>query len=158
MSRHWLLRATGLAIALAGLAFAIGLPRLVLTNATLRVEYPPLHALGALATMAGLALLAAALRGAARWIVAVLALGAALGAIDLARYRVEVGDAAFECRQLLGTVRLAWGEVTRVDSDADRMILEGAGKRIEVPTGRFDAQQRASLERAVSRRLQARSR
>ena len=57
-------------------------------------------------------------------------------------------------RDLRGSRRLAWRDVTRVEPEAHSLSLQGrGGERVDIDTSGFAAEQRASLERTVARRV-----
>jgi hypothetical protein len=144
------------AIALGvGLAFSFGPPRITLLNAALRIDHPWRHSLAAAVAFGGAAGLAAAarrplLRGLA---VAAAALLAAQ-ALHLALFRLEADTAGLRSRGLFGGVGLEWGEVRRVESGPEVVVVWGAGdSQIRVDTSRFEPGQRATFDRTVARRV-----
>ena len=69
-------------------------------------------------------------------------------------YRLEVGAAGVSVRDLRGSRRLAWRDVTRVEPEPHSLFLQGrGGDRVDIDTTGFTAEQRASLERTVARRV-----
>ena len=57
-------------------------------------------------------------------------------------------------RDLRGSRRLAWRAVTRVEPEAHALLLQGRGdESVDIETSGFTAEQRASLERTVARRV-----
>ncbi len=148
--------AGGLAAALVagGALLSYGPPRLVAVNAALRVEYAWPRALGAAAVAAGgLVLLAAGRRRWLRAAAVLLALGGLAAGLHLLLYRVEADDGGLSARALLGTSRLGWTEVERVDTGPGLLLLTGRGRTVRVDTTDFRPEQRAALERTVARRL-----
>jgi hypothetical protein len=146
--------ALGLAAA-AALPWALRSPRLTLLNAALRVDYGWM--VGAAALAAALLLAAAAVLAPPRWLKVALVIGvlslAALGGARL-RYRLEVQPDGLSSRGLTGSTVLAWAEVTHVDRGTEALIVWGRGdEQIRIDTASFEGGQRASLERALARRI-----
>jgi hypothetical protein len=145
----------GVAALAACLWGAFGAPRVRLLNTGMRIEHPPARGAWGLAGAAGLGLLAVAVpRGGLRMALAVgAALAAALAGQRLA-YRLEAGPQALVARGLFGTRTLPWREVSRVDTGREGLVVWGANEaQIRVVTTDFDPALRATLERAISRRV-----
>jgi hypothetical protein len=142
------------ALVAGGAFLSYGPPRLVALNAALRVEYAWPRVLGAATVAAGgLVLLAAGRR---RWLwalSAVLFAGGLAAGLHLLRYRVEADDGGLSARALLGTSRLGWTEVERVETGPGLLVVTGRGRTVRVDTTDFRPEQRAALERTVARRL-----
>ena len=133
----------------------MGPPRLTLTNAGLSVEYPWFRGAGALAAALGAALLALTMRRVWPRVAAgaMAALAVAVGAHLLA-YRLEADAAGLSARGLGGRRVVAWPAVSRVEGGPGAIVVVGADEtRIEVDTTDFRAEQRASLERTIARRI-----
>jgi hypothetical protein len=145
----------GAAVLLAGFGSVRALPRLTLANTGMRIDYPPSALLLALVAAAGAASVAYVL--AARPLRVGAALVAAaflLFALDRGSFRIEIDDAGVAVRRPLSSRRLAWREVTKVESGADSLTLvSGSGSPLILAAGSLTPEQRASLERAITRRL-----
>ena len=146
----------GLATLLLGFWGASGAPRLTLSNSGLGIDYPTLRTWGILAAAAAAAGLAFVLP---RRAVAIVALVATMGLTILGLhrlvYRLDVGPAGLSVRDLRGSHRLAWRDVTKVEPEAHLLRLEGrGGETVPIDTSGFTAQQQASLERAVARHVE----
>ena len=141
--------------ATAALCFVgAGAPRLTLRNDAILIDYPAQVGLALIAAAALVAIGASRARRAGRFTLVALALSfAGLGTGRLAYSMVASGE---ELRQksLFGSRVLAWKTISRVDLEAGRIVAWGAGDtRIRVGTARLTADQRASLERTISRRV-----
>ena len=145
----------GLAAMLLGLWGAWGAPRITLSNTGLGIDYPGLRTLAILAaagTAAGLAFVLPRRSLGAAALVAVT--GFSILGVHRLVYRLEVGPAGLSVRDLRGSRRLAWRDVTQVEADAHALLLRGrGGERVDIDTSGFTAEQRASLERTVARRV-----
>jgi hypothetical protein len=145
----------GAALAPVGLWLAaLQTPRFTWLNNGVRVEYPPAALAWALLAAAGASVAAAALGRRARpWLslVALLALAYALG---LARYRVAIEDAGIAERGILGSRRLAWKDVGRVESGTRRVVVWGRDEQqIRIDAAAFAGEDRARFDRTLSRRI-----
>jgi hypothetical protein len=142
-------------ILVAGVPWALGPPHAVWLNAGLRIDYPWHRSVGALAAAGGAATLAALLRVHFLRILAALVCAAALilaGALLL--YRLEALDAGLRERGLLGTTELPWPAVASVEQEPNALaIRDASGRLIRIDTGVLTPDQRASLERTISRRV-----
>ena len=145
----------GAVIFVAGAYASQGPPRLTLLNAGLSVQHGWRHPIGALAAAAGAVLLTAASpRRWARVIFTSLAALSVLVAIHLAVYRVDADQSGLASRGLLGGTRIPWGEVSGVDGDGGLVVVTGKDRRrIKVDTADFRADQRATLDRTIARRV-----
>jgi hypothetical protein len=75
-------------------------------------------------------------------------------ALHLGLYRLDATDNGIVSRTPLGTTALAWRELERVEQEPDLIVLAGPGDdRIHIDTTDFEPEQRASLERAIARRV-----
>jgi len=139
----------------AGAMFSGGPPSFTWVNDGLRVHYSWRHPVAAAAAAAGAAVLGLSLRRpVARTALALLALGALLLAADRLRYRLEAGGEGIAERSLLGSTRMAWSEVGRVDSRADGLVVTAvSAARISVPTRGWPPHDVAQLERTIARRV-----
>lgn len=143
---------TGMAAG-AGLAFVP--PRITLVNAAMRIEYAWTAWAGALIAAGCAATLCALFRPR---IARAAFGGAALAGVVLAlarlSYDIEAGPEALRSRRLVGRTALPWREVTRVASETGAIDVWAAdGRHVRIDTGQFRADQRAALDRAVSRRV-----
>jgi hypothetical protein len=153
--RYVLLALAGLAVLLLGFWGVEGPPRLTLSNTGLGIDYPTLRALAALAAAAGAAALAVVVPRRALGVAAVVA-AAAFSIFGLHRlvFRLGVGQGGLFLRDLSGSRRMAWRDVTRVEPQPHTLELLGHGpERLEIDTSSFTAEQRASLERTIARRV-----
>ncbi len=141
----------------AGVLIAVGSapPRVRLDNTAMEIVLPPARGFAAL--VLGLAWLAAAWRvrrRALRLALAAAALVALFMGADLLLFRVRVDDLGIATRGALGSSRLAWTEVTRVESGSWTLVIWGRGdEQVRVRVRRWGAQTRATLERAIARRV-----
>lgn len=149
------LTAASLAVLLLGSWGAWDAPRLTLSNNGLGIDYPTARTLAALAAAITAAVLAVVLPRRALGVLAlVVAAGLAILGLHRLVYRLEVGPAGLSVRDLRGSRRLTWRDVTKVEPEAHALQLEGQrGERVSIDTSGFSAQQRASLERAVARHI-----
>jgi hypothetical protein len=133
----------------------MGAPRLTLLNADLHIAYPWPRGAAALASAAAAGGIAVILRRrAARLAAGAFALAAALAAAHLLLYRVRAGADALEARGLLGVDRLAWASITEVRTGPGLLLVSGSGgQRLRVDTTDFRAEDRATLDRTIARRL-----
>jgi hypothetical protein len=133
----------------------MGAPRLTLLNADLHIAYPWPRGAAALASAAAAGGIAVILRRrAARLAAGAFALAAALAAAHLLLYRVRAGADALEARGLLGVNRLAWASITEVRTGPGLLLVSGSGgQRLRVDTTDFRAEDRATLDRTIARRL-----
>lgn len=89
-------------------------------------------------------------------VAACLALAAAFAALCLDRGldRVRLDGAGIARRGLFGTAALGWTEITRVDTGTARLLAwAGDERQVSVPLDRWTPEQRATLERAIARRV-----
>ena len=133
----------------------MGPPALELLNTSLRVQYPWTRGAGALVVVAGLLIVAATLTTLAfrlLWVVA--AIGTLLISLHLFRYRLEATDAGLVWRDVMGSTAIGWKDVREVRQGGDGILINGpGGASIAVDTTDFEPEQRASLERTISRRV-----
>jgi hypothetical protein len=141
--------------AVAGALGSMGAPRLTLLNADLDIAYPWPRAAAALASAAAAAALAATVRR--RWVqvlAAAFALAAALAGTHLLLYRVRAGADGVESRTLVGTDRLSWAAIAQVETAPGLLLLTGSGgQHLRVDTTDYRAEDRATLDRTIARRL-----
>jgi len=160
MTRRQSLLAIALPLIAVGGFVSVGPPRLVLLNASLRIEYPWGRGFGALAAAAGGVLLASAFSSLTlRLVGGVLSTGALLAALHLLCYRLDATDGGLVSRGVLGTTAIPWRDVSRVEHGPDLMLVSGPREtRIRVDTTDFQPDQRASLERTIARHLREKGR
>jgi hypothetical protein len=143
--------ATLLTVAALGLALRTA-PRLVLSNAGLLVHTAPavyVSALLAALLWAGSAL---ALREWRRGAAAIVAVGMLWLGLSQWVWRLEAGPEGLSERRLHGTRAIAWWDVTRVDAAQGALLFTvHAGGSLRIATDTFTDDQRAALERTVSR-------
>lgn len=152
--RRWALAAAAAAIA-AGVFFGSGAPRLTLLNATIRVDYPWPQAAAMVAAAAVAGIAAAASRRWPRIAFGVATLIAALLGASRWRYRLDATADGLTSRGLLGETAVDWRDVARVEKGPEVMVVWGKGDaQVRVTTSDFTQDQRASLERAITRRVQ----
>ena len=146
--------ALGLALTMGGLIGSLGGPRVTILNAGLSIDYPRVQALSLLAAALGLALLGWSLSG--RWR-ALLGLASLLmSGIAGARavYHLEAGESAIADQRLFGWSRISWSEVGRVDAGPALVLIWGPGdSQVRIDTARFSPDQRAMLDRTISRHV-----
>jgi hypothetical protein len=144
----------GAAVFIAGALLSAGPPELTLRNDSLRIDYALAHAGGALLAAAGAGFAAwYAPRRALRLVFASVAVLATGVSIHLAAYRVEVGADEIRTSGLFDSGRIAWTNVTRVDAGPGVIIVfEGTAARVHIDTTDYRPEQRASLERTLTRR------
>jgi len=137
-----------------GLLVAWGPLRAVWLNAGLRIDYPWPRGASALVAAGGAGGLAALARpGALRLLAAAVSIVLGLLGAGLLLYRLEALDEGLVERRLLGTVRLAWSDVTGVQTEPEALLVAGAATRVRIDTTQLSPDQRASLERTIARRL-----
>ncbi len=136
--------------------FSVGAPRLVLVNAGLQIEYPPVRGWSAMVAVVGLGLVVGALsRFVLRLIAGVATAGTLLVALHLLLYRLETTEAGLVSRGVLGTTAIAWRDIQALDRGGDLLLLTGKNDlQIRVDTTDFSPAQRASLQRTIARRVQ----
>lgn len=142
------------ATVMGGLLLALGPLRAVWLNAGLRIDYPwPRGASALVAAGGALGLTVLARPRALRLLAGALALALGLVGAALLLYRLEaLGEGLVE-RRLLGTVRLAWSEVTAVRAEPESLVVAGAATRVRIDTTQLSPDQRAGLERTIARRV-----
>ena len=143
-----------IATLVGGLLLALGPLRAVWLNAGLRIDYPWPRGASALLAAGGAAGLAALTRPRAlRFLAAALSIVLGLVGAGLLLYRLEALDEGLVERRLLGTVRLAWSDVTAVQTEPEALLVAGAATRVRIDTTQLSPDQRASLERTIARRV-----
>jgi hypothetical protein len=157
--RAWAVRGTALLAIAAGAWLSMGTPRLTLMNNGLRVVYPWPAAAGAVLAAVGAAALALAVR--LLWIrvvAALLAVGSLWVGLHLLRYRVEADGQGIRARGLLGERRLAWPTLTRVETPPGLVVVIAGEDFLELDVTDYRPEDRATLARAIARRVQESSR
>jgi len=145
----------GATIFVAGVAFAWSrTPRFVWLNSGVHVSHLwPVWA-AAVAAALGAGLAAWALKGKPRIAAIALAVFALASALHLGLYDVGAEDAGLTERGLLGTTRLAWKDVSRVDSGSRWIFVFGKDEsRVRIDAASFAAEDRARLDRTIARRV-----
>lgn len=129
-------------------------PRFTWLNAGLSIDYAPAAAAWAAAGAFGAGLLALMLRRMARLAAALASALTFVFALALLRYTVTVGDTSLSERGLLGTRTLSWQDVARVESGSRLVVVWGrADEQVRIDASTFAAEDRARLDRAISRRV-----
>jgi len=133
---------------------ALGPPRLVWLNAGLEIAHEWTHGAAAVLAAAAAAGMSAALRNRAAQVVAVVS-AAALGVFAAQRitYRVDAVQDAISLRTILGTTRIAWSDVTRMDAAPTHLTAVSTTGAIRIGTAGLSADEKAALERTVARRM-----
>jgi hypothetical protein len=150
----WAVRALGLAALVFGAWLSMGAPRLTLLNTGLQVVYPWPRPAGALLAAAGAAALA--WTGRLRWIRVVAALLAAAslwGGLYLLRYRVQMDEQGVASRGLVRDRRLAWPALTKVENPPGLLLISAGEETLELDIADYRPEDRATLARAISRRV-----
>jgi hypothetical protein len=152
--RRWRI-VLGLVLVGAGAFCSVGPPELALLNTSLRLQYPWPRGGGALIVVAGLLVVAWAMtKLALRLLCGVLGVGAFLVALHLLCYRLEATDAGLVSQGVLGSTAIGWKDVREVRQGGDGILINGPGNTsIAVDTTDFEPEERASLERTISRRV-----
>jgi len=88
-----------------------------------------------------------------RLLAAALSIVLGLVGAGLLLYRLEALAEGLVERRLLGTVRLAWSEVTAVQTEPEALLVAGAATRVRIDTTQLSPDERASLERTIARRV-----
>lgn len=150
-----ILSASALVLFLAGAWFSSGPARLTLVNVGLRVDYPWPRALGAAVAFLGAAGAAVLFRRLwARVLLACLAALAFYVALHLSLFRFDASDTGVSFRGVLGTDRLAWAEVRKVETGPGLRVLLGPGDhRVGVDTTDLLPTDAAALDRTIARRV-----
>jgi len=145
----------GLATVLTLAALTLALrtaPRLILSNSGLVIHTAPAVYLTTLLAAAALAGLAILLGGRRRGVAAILAMAMLCLGLHHLAWRLTAGPEGLSLRGLRGTRGVALWDVTRVDADAKALALTvHAGGSLRIATDAFTPEQRAALERTVSR-------
>ena len=131
-------------------------PRLTLLNEGVHLRYPwPAVAAASLAA-AALAALAVLLRPLpARGMAVLAALVAGACVVERVTYLVAADREALTSSGLAERARIAWPEVRQVQGDGRTLRVSGFGEHhIVIETAGLRPQDRATLERTVSRRVQ----
>lgn len=147
--------AAGLAAAALGLGLALGPPRFTWANTGLQIAHPPAQGLAALLGALALGLSVAGLRTRALRL-AGLAVATALATFGGQRlaWRLEALEGGLVERRLTGTIRMPWDKIDRVESRLAEIEVGGRdGARLRIATGGFPPEDRARLERTISRRV-----
>jgi hypothetical protein len=141
-------------VAAVAFYFSLGPPRVLWLNTGLTLAYEGKK--GASALIAAVAITAMAFverKRAARVGALLAAAGLAVFGAHLLVYRVDAVDDALSKRTILGTTRIPWKAVTRVDATAGHFTAVSDGAAIRIGTATLTADERAALERTAARRL-----
>lgn len=155
VTKHRLLLALGGATLVAGAALAFGSPRVVWLNTGPRMEYAPAVGIAAGAAAMGASLVAAAATQSTLRLASGL-LGVFLLVLAAQRllHRLDVVQDGVHVRGLFGSRSLPWSAVAHVDARPEvLMLVDEKGGAVEIGTASLTADQRASLERTVARRV-----
>jgi hypothetical protein len=148
---------------LAGAAAVVGVastfvttPRLTLLNEGIRLRYPWPAVAAAVLTALALAALAVLLRPlAARGMAVLFAVVSCAFVVERLTYLVAADAVALTSTGLVERSRIAWPEVRQVQGDGRTLRVSGFGENhIVIETASLRPQDRATLERTVSRRVQ----
>jgi hypothetical protein len=141
-------------VAAAAFYFSLGPPRVLWLNAGLTLAYEGTKGVSALVAAAAAAGMAFATPKRPAQVVAFLA-AAALAVFGAGRllYRVDAVAEALSVRTILGTTRIPWKAVTRVDTTPGHLTAVAEGAAIRIATASLSPDERAALERTVARRL-----
>ncbi|HKC12375.1 MAG TPA: PH domain-containing protein [Vicinamibacteria bacterium] len=140
---------------LAGVGLAFGPARVTWLNTGLRIDYPWPRGAAALLATAASALLAALFRHRLlRLGAAGLALVGLLLGLHLLAYRLEAGETGITLGGLLGSTTIAWGDVTRVETGAQALVItDRTEAQVRVGANDLGPDERARLERMIARRV-----
>jgi hypothetical protein len=153
---RWLGALAAVAV-LAAAAWLVRAPmRITLVNTTLRIDDPWTRGAALALAALGLAVLAAALparRAMRGLLVACAALTFGVAAATASSW-LEARPEVLVARRWFLLTTIPWNEVSRVDSWRDAVVVWSAsGARVVIDARRLDAQQRAVLERTISRHV-----
>ena len=150
----WLARGIAFATVLAGGWLSVGAPHLTLLNSGLQVAYPWARGGGAL--LGAIGVVGLALTAQRLWFraaLAVLAVAAAGNGLYLLRYRLDTDGAGVTARGLWGTRRLAWSELTQVETGPGLVVLRAGPNALRLDVTDFRPEDRATLDRTIARRV-----
>lgn len=141
----------------AGLAFSFGPPRLTLLNDALRIDYPPARVAAVGVALAGALVAAAALtRRWPRLLALGVAMGALVGVVERASYRMDARKDALVARRFFVETAVPWRAVRKVEpSEAALTVWTLEERAVQIDTSEFRPEQRAALERAIARHVAA---
>ncbi len=124
-------------------------------NTGLSIDYPPPAWGGALLAAGAAGLASLGQRRGPRLAAAAATTLALLFALHLVRYRVVVEEGGVSQRGLLGTTRLPWRQVTRVERGSQAIVVWGGGadEQVRVDAAPLSPENRARLERTLARHL-----
>ena len=146
--------AGALVVAAVALYLSLGPPRVLWLNAGLTLAYDGTKGLAALVAAAAVAALAFLTpRRAGRVAALVAASGLLVFGVHRLVYRVDAAADAIAARNILGTTRIPWKAVTRIDATPGHLTAVADGAAIRIGTASLSADERAALERTVARRL-----
>jgi hypothetical protein len=145
-----------LAAVVVAVAFyvALGPPRVLWLNAGLEIAHEWTHGAAAVLAAAAAAGMAAVVKNRAGQVVAVLgALALGVFAVQRLTYRVDAVQDSLSLRTVLGTTRIPWSAVTRMDAAPTHLTAVSTTGAIRIGTAGLSADERAALERTVARRI-----
>jgi hypothetical protein len=148
--------ALALAALVAVLAFyvSLGPPRVLWLNAGLEIAHEWTHGAAALVAAAAVAAMAAAVHRRPPQVLAlVAAVSLAVFGAQRFAYRVDAVQDALSLRTILGTTRIPWTAVTRMDAAPGHLTAVSNGGAIRIATAGLSSDERAALERTVARRI-----
>lgn len=155
LRRRPVLGVLGCAIFLAGVHLWSGPPRFTWLNTGLRVDYARRQAAGAFGAAIGAGLLV--VPAPRRWLKAASGLLAAamfMASLHCIAFRLDAEGDAVKARGLLGTTRIPWRDVSRVESGPTVVVVWGNGDdQVRIDTGDFRPEDRATFDRTVARRV-----
>ena len=147
-------RAVTIAGAVAASAFAGAPPQVLWQNAGPSIEYPLTAGAGALVgalALAGLGLSVSRAWGRALALVPAGLL--VLWSCELFAYRLSATERGLSQRDLTGSPSVAWGDVTGVELESRHITVRGQNATLRIPTNRIGPENRARLERTISRQV-----
>jgi hypothetical protein len=155
MKYRWVFIASCVGAVIVGGWLSTGAPRFTAVNAGFSVTYPWSRGLGALLVAAALGGIVALVSK--TWIRVGSCLLAGLSVwvgFHLLTYRLDTTYDGIASQSRFVHEEIAWRDVVDVGLDVDFIVLAGTGKRrIEIDTTDFTFEQRATLNRTISRRV-----
>lgn len=157
-ARGWrLLIAPALLLLIGPFALSRTQPHLTMLNSALVIAWPARASIEYACASLGALLLALSLgrRGPALARLAAWMLMLTLAFVGAQRTRLRLTLDAFgiERRELLGSTRVPWAEVTRVETGSVALVVWAGDRQVRVDTDAFAPELRATVERSVARRV-----
>jgi hypothetical protein len=147
-------RVITLAGAVAAVAFALGPPQVLWQNAGPSIEYPWTARAGGLVGALALAGLGRSLQSARGRVLTLIPAGIlVLWSGELFAYRLTATELGVARRDLSGSSSVPWRDVTRVDLESGHVAVHGRNGTVRIPTNRISPEDRARLERTISRHV-----